>query len=98
MYRSSAKRLSALIVSVVAGFFLVSSALYGANKIEKKQVGKYDLKTYFPSKTKISAPLRDHLKRPTPGAAGSIKEGPDKPARLTHAPASVPRPKDPAVK
>ena len=98
MYRSSAKRLSALVVSVVVGFFLVSSsALYGANKIEKKTVSKDSLKTYFPTKTRVSSPLRDHLKRPGP-AGPTLKEGRDKPPSLTHAPGDVPRPKDPAVK
>lgn len=97
MHRSSARRLSALVVSVVAGFFLVSSsALYGANKVEKK-TGKYELKTYFPTKTMVSAPLREHLKRPSQSRPTTIKEGPDKPPRPVHAPANVPRPKDPAV-
>jgi hypothetical protein len=98
MYRSSAKRLSALVVSVVVGFFLVSSsALFGAEKIEKKTVGKSAIKTYFPTKMKISAPLRNHLKRPGP-AGPTLKEGRDKPFSPVHAPANVARPQDPAVK
>ena len=98
MYRSSAKRLSALFVSVVAVlFFGSSSALFGANKVEKKTVGSNSIKAYFPTKVTVSTPLRDHLKRPGP-AGPSLKEGPDKPPRLSHAPANVERPRDPAVK
>src|SRR5262245_49610184 len=96
MHRSSAKRLSALVVSVLAGFFLFASSAHGANKVEKKSVGKYDLKTYFPTKVKISTPLRDHLRRPHPGTPGVIKEGPDKPPRVNAA-ATTPR-HDPVVK
>lgn len=99
MHRSSAKSFSALVVSVLAGFFLISSsALLGADKVEKKNAGKYSLKTYFPStNVRISAPLRDHLVRPTAGAPGVIKEGPDKPPRITKA-AGAQTPRDPAVK
>ena len=98
MYRSSAKRLSALVVSVVAVFFFgSSSALFGANKTEKKTLGKNAIKTYFPTKIRISAPLRDHLKRPGP-AGPTLKEGRDRPPTFTHAPANVARPTDPAVK
>ena len=97
MDRSSAKRLSALVVSVVAGFFFISSsALFGAEKVEKKAAGN-SVRTYFPTKTRISSPLRDHLKRPGP-AGPTLKEGRDKPPVLTHAPGNVARPKDPAVK
>jgi hypothetical protein len=99
MHRSSARRLSALVVSVVAGFFLVSSsALFGANKVEKKNAGKYTVKTYFPNvNVRLSAPLRDHLIHSKPAAPGVIKEGPDKPARLKAA-ANAPQLKDAAVK
>ena len=98
MYRSSAKRLSALVVAVVAVFFFgSSSALFGANKTEKKTLGKNAIKTYFPTKIRISAPLRDHLKRPGP-AGPTLKEGRDRPPTFTHAPANVARPTDPAVK
>jgi hypothetical protein len=98
MHRSSASRLSALVVSVLAFLLLGTSFAFAANKVEKKNAGKYQLKTYFPTKMMVSTPLRDHLRKPTAGSPTAIKEGPDKPPRLTHAPASVARPKDPAVR
>jgi hypothetical protein len=99
MHRSSAKSFSALVVSVLAGFFLVSSsALLGADKVEKKTAGKYTLKTYFPTTSvKVSAPLRDHLIRPQPRTPGALKEGPDQPPRITKL-AGATRPHDPSVK
>ena len=98
MYRSSAKRLSALIVSVVAVF---SSALRprssARTRSRRRPSGRIPSRLTSPTKVRISAPLRDHLKRPGP-AGPTLKEGRDKPPMLTHAPSSVARPKDPAIK
>src|SRR5262245_29514533 len=98
MHRSSASRLTASVVSVLAGFLLVGSSAFAANKIEKKNSGKFDLKTYFPTKVMVSRPLRDHLTRPKPGQAGKLEAGKDRPPKLVKAPANVPRPLDPAIK
>jgi hypothetical protein len=78
MHRSSAKRLSALIVSVLAGLFVVSPALFGAGENENKN-GKFTPRVLFPKSSKVvgTTPLRDHLKRPQPGA--TRKEMPIKP-------------------
>src|SRR5437867_3675548 len=68
MYRSSAKRLSALIVSVAAGWLLApASALFGANTIEQKSAPRF--KSSMPLKVGVSRPLREmSLPRPRPGA------------------------------
>ena len=58
MDRSSAKRLSALVVSAVAGLFL-SSALLGAEKVEQKAGKSFTPKVIHPVKSVKSRPLRE---------------------------------------
>ncbi len=70
MYRSSAKGLNALLVSVAACLLLASSALYGVENTEKKSAPKVAPQVIFPKASKVTGlrPLRSHLKRPVPGA------------------------------
>lgn len=67
MDRSSAKRLSAFIVSVAAGLlFAPVSALLGANTVEQKTVPKF--KQGIAIRSGVSRPLREmNLPRPKPG-------------------------------
>ncbi len=76
MYRSSAKGLKALLVSVAAGLLLVSPALFGAEAGKKVSP-----KVIFPKASKVTGlrPLGSHLKRPVPGA--TRKEIPIQPLR-----------------
>ncbi|HKD20136.1 MAG TPA: carboxypeptidase regulatory-like domain-containing protein [Thermoanaerobaculia bacterium] len=67
-----------MIVSGLASFFLVATFAQGAGGVEKKD-GKFTTQVLFPSSSKVTGltPLRDHLKRPQPGA--TRKEMPIKP-------------------
>ncbi|HEY3204476.1 MAG TPA: carboxypeptidase regulatory-like domain-containing protein [Thermoanaerobaculia bacterium] len=94
MYRSSAKRLSALIVTIVAGLFLVSTpAVFGA-KVEPKAGAKVVKPTTIHAVASgVSRPLR---LAPPPSHGRTLREIPNKPPQL-HPRPNLPKFHDPLI-
>src|SRR5438105_8639912 len=96
MYRSSARRLSASVVSLAAGLFL-STALFGAQKIEPKAGARVVKPRTAPAlRSGVSQPMRLVARKPSATRGGTPRPMPLKPPQL-HPRPDAPTPHDPLI-